>query len=152
MPESLNSRRVPRVGYAYTIGGALLGLAVASFAIALWRQTLSPLQHFYAWSYLKYAVEAQLPTLPHRVNHALTAYEYLRRDVFENKAAFNVFRPVLGLAWSCPVLAAFVGMIFDAKRLNDFRCGKKLRGWDVLTPRQFNHQTKGDGFALQIER
>jgi hypothetical protein len=49
-------------------------------------------------------------------------------------------------------LALFFGMGMDAKRLNDFRKGKKLRGWDILTPRQFNRRTKGDGFALLIDK
>jgi hypothetical protein len=151
MPENLTWRRVPRVGYAYTLSAIILGLLLAAAAVWVWCQTLPPLEHYYTWTYLRLGVQAHLPAAPHNLNRFVAGYEYLRRNIFSSRSVLDFFRPALVAAASCLLLALFAGMGLDAKRLNDFRKGKRLRGWEILTPRQFNRRTKGDGFALQIE-
>jgi hypothetical protein len=151
MPESLVQRRVPRVGYAYTLAAILGGLLLAILSVAVWCRTLPPLQHVYLWTYLRYGLVSRMP-LPsqHQVRFAIGA-AYLRQNIFGGHSVLQVFLPALIATGTCLTVAVFFGMGLDAKRLNDFRKGKKLRGWDILTPRQFNRRTQGDGFALYIE-
>jgi hypothetical protein len=152
MPENLTWQRVPRVGYAYTLAAIIFGLLLAAAAVRVWCQTLPPLESYYTWTYLRLGVQAHLPVAPHRLNRFIAGYEYLRRNIFENQPVLDFFRPALVASGSCLLVALFFGMGLDARRLNDFRKGKRLRGWEILTPRQFNRRTKGDGFALQIEK
>lgn len=151
MPENLVQRRVPRVGYAYTLTASLVGVLIAAIAVALWRQNLPALQHTYLWTYLQYGLGSQLPLTSQRLVRFAIGAEYLRQNIFGGQTVFQVFRPALIIVGACLAVALFFGMGLDAKRLNDFRKGKKLRGWDILTPRQFNRHTQGDGFALYIE-
>jgi hypothetical protein len=53
MPESLTWRRVPRVGYAYTLAAIIFGLLLAAAAVWVWCQTLPPLERYYTWTYLR---------------------------------------------------------------------------------------------------
>jgi hypothetical protein len=151
MPENLTWRRVPRAGYAYTVAAIIVGLLLAAAAFWVWRETLPPLERYYTWTYLRLGLKAHLPVAPHNLNRFEAGYEYLRRNIFGSRSVLAFFRPALVAGGSCLMLALFAGMGLDAKRLNDFRKGKRLRGWEILTPRQFNRRTKGDGFALQIE-
>jgi hypothetical protein len=152
MPENLTWRRVPRVGYAYTLAAIILGLLLAAASVWVWCQTLPPLEHYYTWTYLRLGVQAHLPAAPHNLNRFAAGYVYLRRNIFGGQPVLSFFRPALFAGGSCLLLALFTGMGLDAKRLNDFRKGKRLRGWEILTPRQFNRRTQGDGFALQIKK
>ena len=152
MPENMTWRRVPRVGYAYTLVAIVFGLILGALAFGVWRQTLPPLERYYTWTYLRLGVEAHLPMAPRHLNRFVAGYTYLRRNIFENQPVLEFFQPALIAGGSCLLMALFLGMGLDAKRLNDFRKGKRLRGWEILTPRQFNSRTKGDGFALQIEK
>ncbi len=151
MPENLVQRRVPRVGYAYTLAAVLIGLLLSALAVGVWRLTLPPLQHAYLWTYLRYGLGAGLPLpVTHLLRFAIGS-RYLQQTIFAGQSLLQVFRPPLIAVGTCLSLALFFGMGLDAKRLNDFRKGKKLRGWDILTPRQFNRRTQGDGFALYID-
>ena len=58
MPESLVQRRVPRVGYAYTLTASLIGVLLAAIAVALWRHNLPALQYAYLWTYLRYGLSS----------------------------------------------------------------------------------------------
>jgi hypothetical protein len=151
MPESLVQRRVPRVGYAYTLASIFIGMMMSVLVVAIWRQTLPPLQHSYLWTYLRYSLGARLPLPAAHLLRFSIGSQYLQRTVFGGEPLLQVFRPALLAVGSCLGLSLFFGMGLDAKRLNDFRKGKKLRGWDILTPREFNRRTKGDGFAFYLE-
>lgn len=52
----------------------------------------------------------------------------------------------------CLIMLLFLGIAFDAQRLNAFRRGRKLRGPDLLSARQFNRRVKGDGLIFRLDR
>jgi hypothetical protein len=152
MTENVTFRRVPRVGYAWTMVALAVALALVLAALVVWRWLLPPLEHDYVWTYLWLGMQAHVPTLPHHTNRAMAGYLYLRGNVFGKRGVAELFRSPLISSGVLFAVALFFGMGLDAKRLNDFRKGKKLRGWDILTPRQFNRRTKGDGFAFLIKK
>ena len=43
MPENMTWRRVPRVGYAYTLVAIVFGLILVALGFGVWRQTMPPL-------------------------------------------------------------------------------------------------------------
>jgi hypothetical protein len=60
MPENLTWRRVPRVGYAFTLAAIIVGLLLAAAAFWVWCQTLPPLERYYTWTYLRLSEQTHL--------------------------------------------------------------------------------------------
>ena len=153
MPDSLTYRRVPRIGYAWTVAGILIGLAGVVLVLRIWQATLPMVEHFYLWKYLRYAVQSALPYPGRAFNKSAALCAFLRHQVFEDRTAFEVFEMPILVSGVVLILSLFSGIGLDQRRLNAFRRGKRLRGWEVLTPRQFNRTTKGaDGFVLDLEK
>ena len=75
MPENLTWRRVPRVGYAYTLAAIIIGLLLAAAAVWVWCQTLPPLERYYTWTYLRLGFQAHLPAAPRNLNRFAAGYD-----------------------------------------------------------------------------
>ena len=75
---------------------------------------------------------------------------WLRNQIYSGRDFREVIRAPLAL-WAGIALSLFVGgLTLDFQRRKRAREGVQLRGPDLLTRRQFNRGTKGDGFTLHV--
>jgi hypothetical protein len=77
---------------------------------------------------------------------------WLRTAIYHGRTIPEILRiPVIASA-TCLLIFLFVGVTFDAQRLQAFRRGRKLRGPDLLSSQQFNRRIQGDGLTFQFDR
>jgi hypothetical protein len=133
-----------------------LAVAASALTFYLWFAGLNPTEQRYfatygnaaAWTlfFPKHAVVIDRFTATARnVSHVLEQQVYGGHSLLEMLA----WPGALCLAWL--LVGIVLGDQIDNKRIVKFRKGRKLAGWDVLTPGQYNKRTKGDGFALLIQ-
>ncbi len=77
-------------------------------------------------------------------------HDGLREWVYGGRSLAELLR--LPAALSCLGLLALLpfGIRVDRRRYREQRLGKKIRGPDLITPRQFNRRLRGDGLALVL--
>lgn len=77
--------------------------------------------------------------------------DYLRIVVYNGATLFGFFRPpLLGGAGLFLVLLPIVS-IKDVRRQKQLRYGRRLKGPEMLMPRQFNKTVRGDGIGFKID-
>jgi type IV secretory pathway TraG/TraD family ATPase VirD4 len=77
--------------------------------------------------------------------------EYLRNVVFGEASLSGFFRiPVLGGAAFFLVLLPFA-TVKDIQRQKQLKYGRRLKGPEMLTPKQFNRMVKGDGIGFKTD-
>lgn len=75
---------------------------------------------------------------------------WLRNQIYSGREFREVIRVPL-ILWAGIGLSLFLcGLAFDFQRRKRAREGVQLRGPDLLTRRQFNQVTRGDGFTLHV--
>ena len=74
----------------------------------------------------------------------------LREWIYGGQSLADLFR--LPATSSCLSLLALLplGIRVDRRRYREQRLGKKIRGPDLITPRQFNRRVRGDGLAFVL--
>jgi hypothetical protein len=76
---------------------------------------------------------------------------WLQNQIYRGREFREVLQPPLAL-WAGIGLSLFLcGLGCDFKRRKRAREGVALRGPDLMTRRQFNQTTKGDGFTLHVQ-
>jgi type IV secretory pathway TraG/TraD family ATPase VirD4 len=74
---------------------------------------------------------------------------YLRSAVYGGSSLFAFFRPPL-MAGSILLLAVLpVAAFKDVQRQKQLKYGRRLKGPEMLTPKQFNKTVKGDGIGFK---
>lgn len=77
--------------------------------------------------------------------------EYLRDVVYSGASLSGFFRvPVLGGAAFFLVLLPFA-TVKDIRRQKQLKYGRRLKGPEMLTPKQFNRTVKGDGIGFKTD-
>jgi type IV secretory pathway TraG/TraD family ATPase VirD4 len=77
--------------------------------------------------------------------------DYMRDVVYGGASLFAFFRPpLIGGAAVLLILLPFAAWK-DMKRQKQLRYGRRLKGPEMLTPRQFNRTVKGDGIGFKID-
>ncbi|MBW8869806.1 MAG: type IV secretion system DNA-binding domain-containing protein, partial [Acidobacteriales bacterium] len=75
--------------------------------------------------------------------------EFFARNVYAGQGPFDLFRGQL----LCGVLALGLQLPWtlrkDIKRRREMRYGRRLKGPELLTPKQFNDAVKGDGIGIK---
>jgi hypothetical protein len=75
---------------------------------------------------------------------------WLRMQIYGGRTLPELLRPPL-LLWAAFVLGLFLGgLVWDFRRRKRAREGVPLRGPELLSRREFNRVTQGDGFTLQV--
>src|SRR5205823_4016827 len=75
---------------------------------------------------------------------------WLQNQVYAGREFREVLQTPLAL-WTGIGLSLFLsGLILDFQRRKRAREGVQLRGPDLLSHREFNRVTKGDGFTLHV--
>jgi hypothetical protein len=75
---------------------------------------------------------------------------WLRTQVYGGHTLAELLRPPL-LLWTAFLLCLFLcGLVWDFRRRKQAREGVPLRGPELLSRRDFNRVTKGDGFTLHV--
>ena len=71
-------------------------------------------------------------------------------QIYRGNTALELLRTPL-LFWASIALSLFLGgLVWDFRRRKQAREGVPLRGPDLLSRRDFNRVTKGDGFTLHV--
>jgi len=77
--------------------------------------------------------------------------DYLKTVVYRGASLFGFFRqPLLGGAALFLILLPFTAMK-DVQRQKQLKYGRRLKGPEMLTPRQFNRTVKGDGIGFKTD-
>jgi hypothetical protein len=76
---------------------------------------------------------------------------WLQSQVYKNRELREVLQAPLALWASIGLGLFFCGVVCDFQRRKRAREGVPLRGPDLMTRRQFNQATKGDGFTLHVQ-
>jgi type IV secretory pathway TraG/TraD family ATPase VirD4 len=76
---------------------------------------------------------------------------WLRAAIYRGKSILQLVQTPLIASAVCLLLFLIAGIVFDTQRLTAFRRGRKLRGPDLLSPRQFNRRIRGDGLAFHLD-
>jgi type IV secretory pathway TraG/TraD family ATPase VirD4 len=78
--------------------------------------------------------------------------DYMKDVVYGGASLFAFFRPpLIGGAVLFLILLPFA-VRKDMERQKQLRYGRRLKGPEMLTPRQFNRIVKGDGIGFKIDR
>jgi hypothetical protein len=77
--------------------------------------------------------------------------DYIKDVVYGGTSLFTFFRlPLIGGAVAFFILLPFA-LFKDMKRQKQLRYGRRLKGPEMLTPRQFNRIVKGSGIGFKID-
>jgi len=76
---------------------------------------------------------------------------WLQSQVYKSRQLREVLQVPLALWASVGLGLFFCGVACDFQRRKRAREGVPLRGPDLMTRRQFNQATKGDGFTLHVQ-
>jgi hypothetical protein len=75
---------------------------------------------------------------------------WLRTQIYRGNRVLTLLRPPI-LVWAGLFLGLFLcGLVWDFQRRKRAREGVPLRGPELLSRRDFNRVTQGDGFTLQV--
>ncbi len=74
------------------------------------------------------------------------------KQVFDGHAVQEILIVPAASAVSLAFISSLCGIILDKRHLNPLRDGKKLRGPDILTPREFNQKVNGDGYVFPVHK
>jgi hypothetical protein len=75
---------------------------------------------------------------------------WLRTQIYGGHSVLELLRPPI-LVWAGLFLGLFLcGLVWDFQRRKRAREGVPLRGPELLSRRDFNRVTKGDGFTLHV--
>jgi type IV secretory pathway TraG/TraD family ATPase VirD4 len=77
--------------------------------------------------------------------------DYLREVVYNGASLPTYFRPVLIGGGAAFILLLPFAIRFDVERQKRLRYGRRLKGPEMLTPRQFNKAVKGDGVGFKTD-
>lgn len=134
------------------IVAAGLGLGLFHF----WMQSLPPVQlHFlpgYAMATLDTSINKKTVTIGKTTYLARAYTETLRARVYGGRSLpYVVIAPAIASGVILFGLLILGGM-YDTRQLAKFRAGRRLRGPEMLTVRQYNKQSEGDGLAILLEK
>jgi len=76
---------------------------------------------------------------------------WLAAAIYHGRTLSQILRIPLIASAACLLIFLCVGVAFDAQRLAAFRRGRKLRGPDLLSARQFNRRIQGDGLVFRLD-
>jgi type IV secretory pathway TraG/TraD family ATPase VirD4 len=74
---------------------------------------------------------------------------YLRGVVFEGKSLFGFFQPPILGGGILFLLLLPIAAFKDVQRQKELKYGRRLKGPEMLTPKQFNKTVKGDGVGFK---
>ena len=132
--------------------GALIGLALAAISLYAWSYlALEPAQRALLGRYAKAEVMAPLPHSK-RTPNPWPMRDAALKPVFNGKGIQDLLIPPGTMAFAFFALSFIVGIVLDKRTRNEYRQGKKIRGPDILIPRQFNKKVKGDGYVFPIAK
>jgi hypothetical protein len=77
---------------------------------------------------------------------------WLAGAIYHGQTFPQILRTPLIASATCLLIFLCVGVTLDAQRLAAFRRGRKLRGPDLLSARQFNRRIQGDGLVFRLDR
>ena len=77
-------------------------------------------------------------------------YQYLKYWVYQQQSLLDLFAPAFWGSLGIFAVALFYTLPKDIKRRRELRYGRRLRGPESLTPRQFRKRLPQDGIALPI--
>jgi hypothetical protein len=77
-------------------------------------------------------------------------YQYLKYWVYQQRTLLDLFAPALWGSLGIFAVALFYAVPKDIERRRELRYGRRLRGPESLTPRQFRRRSPQDGIALPI--
>ncbi len=77
-------------------------------------------------------------------------HDWLRNSIYQGRELGEVLRTPLTIWIALALGIVGWGAFFDFRRRQKTREGLKLRGPDLMTRKEFNQATKGDGFALYV--
>jgi hypothetical protein len=79
-------------------------------------------------------------------------HAWLRDSVFGGRDLLGLLSQPLELWLIAVIFFASLGSLVDFQRRKRAREGQKLRGGDLMSVDQFNRVTRGDGFALYVQK
>lgn len=77
---------------------------------------------------------------------------WLTAAIYHGQTLPQILRIPLIASAACLLIFLCGGLTLDAQRLVAFRRGRKLRGPDLLSARQFNRRIRGDGLVFRLDR
>jgi hypothetical protein len=78
-------------------------------------------------------------------------HTWLRTRIYAGREVRQLLATPLTAWCGVCILSLGLGIIVDFRRRKRAREGMKLRGGDLMSVKQFNRATKGDGFALYVK-
>jgi type IV secretory pathway TraG/TraD family ATPase VirD4 len=88
---------------------------------------------------------------PQRSFNDTRLHDFLRDVVYGGASLSVFFRPPLIAGATIFLIALPFAVWSDIKRQKQLRYGRRLKGPEMLTPRQFNRAVKGDGIGFKID-
>jgi hypothetical protein len=77
---------------------------------------------------------------------------WLRDRVYGGRELLDLLRVPMAV-WCCLAVLFFgLGIVLDFRRRKRAREGQQLRGGELLSVKEFNRTTKGNGFALYVQK
>jgi hypothetical protein len=136
---------------------ALVLTVILSFGIFhLWMRTLPPAQAYFLPAYAKATIAAAV----HKKTVAIDKTVYLARPyaetirlrVYSGRPLQRVILNPAGIMLGFLISAMSMGGMYDERQMARFRKGRRLRGPEMLTVRQYNKQSEGDGLAILLDK
>jgi type IV secretory pathway TraG/TraD family ATPase VirD4 len=78
--------------------------------------------------------------------------DYMKDVVYGGDSLFSFFRPPLIAGAAVFLILLPFAVLKDVERQKQLRYGRRLKGPEMLTPRQFNRVVKGDGIGFKIDK
>ena len=113
-------------------GGKPIPLALSKFA----------LQHSYTLLYLG----------PERSYIDASLNSYLKSAVYGSDTLFDLYEPPLLFGLASLIIQLPFSIAKDVRRRKQLRYGRRLRGPEMLTPKEFNLRVEGDGIGIKTDR
>jgi hypothetical protein len=79
-------------------------------------------------------------------------HTWLHDRVYGGRELLDLLRVPLAAWCGLAVLLFGLGIVLDFRRRKRAREGQQLRGGELLSVKEFNRATKGDGFALYVQK
>jgi type IV secretory pathway TraG/TraD family ATPase VirD4 len=76
---------------------------------------------------------------------------YLRAFVYAGKSVTELYKPCLFVGAAIFVVALPFAVMQDVKRQKQLKYGRRLKGPEMLTARQFNRTVRGDGIGFKTD-